>query len=398
MRKMWADAMKQNDSDFLKEVNQEIGTLVGQEIQVSDLASVNRRGLRESGKKVQVSRKALTWIIVLSLLVVLVGGTAGAYFIIREQGRRSLEGHIELGDVPITAPEDAVVADGGVTITWNGKTYTKNSSVINILCMGIDKTASDAAADDEAGSGAGQADTVILAALDTETGKLTLLNLSRDSMTDVDVYNIDGEFVETSEMQLCLAYAYGDGADSSCLNVVKAASRLMYGVPVDAYVSLDLPAVSILNDAVGGVEVTVLEDLSSRDSALKEGARVLLQGNQAEIYVRSRNKAELASNNQRMARQRQYAAAFVRKAFSQIREDWSVTLTLYQAAQVYSNVSLRLPEILYLVSVALKTDFSEQNIITIPGEVVMGDEFAEYYVDEDVLFQTIIDTYYQEVS
>ncbi len=180
--------------------------------------------------------------------------------------------------------------------------------------------------------------------------------------------------------------------------MVKSVSRLMYGIPIDAYAVIDLPAVGILNDAVGGVEVTVLEDLSDRDPSLTEGARIVLKGNLAEIYVRSRDKATLASNNQRMARQKQYITSFFYKAAAQIREDWSVALTLYQAVQAYSQTSFRLPQIVYLATLVSKVDFSEEDIITIPGSVTKGETYAEYHVFDDDLFQIILDTYYQEIS
>ena len=395
--------MKEHDSDFLYEINQEIGTLMGQEAAAPALPSAERRGQRDSDKRrIKLSRKALSWIIVLSLLVVIFGGGAGMYFFMQHDGRTTLAEHIEVEGVEITAPEEAIVADGGDTITWKGKTYERRDSIVNVLCMGIDKSASELSQDAGEvgvpyGSG-GQADTIFLAVLDTQTGDLTLLNLSRDSMTDVDVYNEDGEFVDTRKLQLCLAYAYGDGGDSSCLNMVKSVSNLMYGVPIDAYAAIDLPAINILNDAIGGVEVDVLEDLSTRDPSLTEGSHVLLKGNLAETYVRSRNQTDPEANSKRMARQRQYVTAFLRKAYSQIRNDWSVALTMYQAVQAYSHISLRLSQMLYLATTAVQTEFGEQNIITIPGEVVMGEEYVEFYVDEDVLFQTIMDTYYQEVS
>ena len=392
--------MRNNNQDFLKEINEEVGKLMGQEPAAFDETPVSRRGQRiAQQEKFRLSRKALAWIIVLSVLVVLIGGSTGAYFIMRNYGRRTLEKHIVLEDVQMSAPEGAIVADGFETITWNGKTYAKKDSVLNVLCLGIDNNAEMPTEEDEVINGAaGQADTIFLAVLDTETGELTLLNISRDSMTDVDVYNADGEYVDTREMQLCLAYAYGDGGESSCLNTVKSVSRLMYGIPIDAYAVLDLPAIGILNDAVGGVEVTVLEDLSDKDPALTEGARVLLQGNQAEIYVRSRNKATLASNNERMSRQKQYITSFFYKASAQIQEDWSAALTLYQAVQAYSQTSFRIPQIVYLATLVSKVDFSEKDIITIPGSVTKGEEFAEYHVFDDDLFQIILDTYYQEIS
>lgn len=392
--------MNENNQEFLNEINNEIGKLMDVDVQASGEPPVNRRGMRAAQqKKFQVSKKALAWIIVLSVVILLVGGGTGSYFILRNIGRRTLEEHIAVDGVGVTGPDGAIIADGGETITWNGKTYAKKASLINILCMGVDNKTTMPTEEDEVVNGsAGQSDTVFLAVLDAETGELTLLNISRDSMTDVDVYNEDGEFVDTRSMQVCLAYAYGDGRESSCLNMVKSVSRLMYGVPIDAYAAVDLPVVSILNDAVGGVEVTVLEDLSDRDPSLTEGSRVLLQGNLAEIYVRSRNKATLESNNQRMARQKQYIVTFFHKVAARVREDLSVVLTLYQAVQAYSRTSFRLPEILYLASLTAEVNFSEKDIITIPGEVTMGEEYAEYYVDDDALFQIILDTYYQEVS
>ena len=391
--------MNDNNQDFLKEINDEIGTLMGQTTPAPDSSYQPRRGMRHSvQKKTQINKKAITWIVVLGLLVLLVGGSAGTYFFMRLSGRNTLREHIAVEDVDVTGPEGAIIADGGNTITWNGKTYEKKESVINILCLGIDRTSAMPTEEDDVTYGdGGQADTLFLGVMDTKTGKLTLLNVSRDTMSDVDVYNEDGEYVDTREMQICLSYAYGDGAGSSCMNTVKAVSNLMYGVPIDAYAAIDIPAVSILNDAIGGVELTVLEDLSDKDPSLTEGARVKLMGNLAEIYVRSRSHTEADANNRRMARQRQYVSAFLRKAYTQIREDWSVALTLYQTVRAYSHTSFRLSQIIYLVSVAIRSDFNDKDIITIEGEVTMNGDYAEYYVDEEALFETVINTYYQEV-
>lgn len=388
--------MNEREKEFLNEINDEVGALTGRKAPAPDQPVSNRRGTREAQRNPRrLSRKAVTWIVVLSLVVLLVGGGAGSYYIMRKIGRDSLAAHIDTG-VPVGGPDGAIVADGGEFITWNGKTYRKRSDILNILCMGVDRNAPMPTEEDP--GLAGQADTLFLAVLNTETGELRMINISRDSMIDVDAYNEKGEFVDTREMQICLAYAYGNSVEASAMNETKSVSRLMYGVPVDAYAAMDLPGVTILNDAVDGVEVTVLEDLTSRDPALKEGETVLLRGRQAEIYVRSRNTAELASNNQRMARQRQYVTAFLRKAYHRIREDIRVALTLYQTVGAYADSSLSLPQIVYLASIASQVDFSEQDIVTIPGEVTMGREFAEYHVDDDALFQIILDTYYQEVS
>ena len=391
----------ENESEFLDTLNREVGALMDADIPAPDPKQETRRSRRVALRSgVQINKKALAWIITISVVILILGGGLAAYFVIREHGRVTLTEHVTieaLRDVEFTPPEAAIVADGDDTLTWNGKTYKKRDSVINILCLGVDKREIDPDPDEvEIYGDAGQADTIFLAALDTVTGKLKLLNISRDTMADVDVYNIDGEYTETRPMQICLGYAYGDGGESSNLNMCKAVSGLLYGIPIDGYASIKLPAVSILNDAIGGVEVTVLEDLSRLDPSLTEGASVLLKGNLARIYVQARGH-ELDSNSKRMARQRQYLTAFLRKAFQMVRSDWSIAVKLYQTVKAYTHTSLGLSQIVYLTSLAANVDFSQDNIITIPGELVMGETYAEFYADDDAVFQIIMDTFYQEV-
>ena len=349
--------------------------------------------LRKVKKKVK--KRFRVWKAVLAVMILLIVVVIGVFFVLRQLGKQSLLRHESLEDIQITAPDGAKVEDSGQTVTYQGKKYRRNEAVTSILCMGVDREALERE-DDVIGDN-GQADTLFVAALDTETGNMTLVNFSRDSMVDVDVYNIQGGYVETKQMQLCLAYAYGDGKEKSCENEIKSVSRLLYGMPIDAYAAIDLPAVSVLNDAIGGVEVDVLEDLSSQDPALVQGAHVLLRGNQAEIYVRSRDHENVDANNSRMTRQRQYLTNFIAKTLSQTRKNLSVPLTLYDAVTAYMVTDISAPEVTYLASLLLQGSFGSQNIVTIPGEVKMGEEYAEYYVKEEALYQIILDVFYKPV-
>ena len=50
-------------------------------------------------------------------------------------------------------------------------------------------------------------------------------------------------------------------------------------------------------------------------------------------------------------------------------------------------------------SIFLKTGFSaEDNLIKIPGTTTHGERYAEYYTDNEALFDLILDTYYIEVK
>ena len=164
-----------------------------------------------------------------------------------------------------------IACEQGKEVTYQGEKYVYNEDLVSILFLGVDKEAFEEGG--TVGDGkAGQADALFLLVLDTKTGKSRLIAISRDTMTDVNVYSDLGNFIGTEKLQLCLAYTYGDGKEKSCENTVRAVSRLFYGMPVAAYAALDLDAIAVLTDAVGGVEVTVTKDLTIQDPSLKEGS------------------------------------------------------------------------------------------------------------------------------
>lgn len=214
-------------------------------------------------------------------------------------------------------PEEEQSGDGrakiareqGKEVTYQGEKYGYNEDLVSILFLGVDKEAFEEGG--RVGDGkAGQADALFLLVLDTKTGKSRLIAISRDTMTDVNVYSDLGNFIGTEKLQLCLAYTYGDGKKKSCENTVRAVSRLFYGMPIAAYAALDLDAIEVLTDAVGGVEVTVTKDLTILDPSLKEGETKVLTGEQAQWYVRSRlveeKEATADANSDRIERQKQY--------------------------------------------------------------------------------------------
>ena len=334
---------------------------------------------------------------ILCVLFLLAAIAAGGLWYLREQGRKKLL--VDRPETTITAPEGAEISPDGTYVTYEGRHYKRNEKVVSILVMGVDRKEGDIAKSDELQPGEqGQADTIMVGALDTQTGELKIINISRDSMVDVDIYNVDGEYAGVENMQICLAYAYGDGAHQSCQNVSKSVTRLLYGMPMDLYASIDLPAVNVLNDAVGGVTLDVLEDLSQKDPSLTKGAIVTLNGDQARIYIQSRDHENLDGNNARMARQKQYLVAFLRKIALQVRSNLSTILTLYQAAQTYMTTDIDLSQTAYLASIAFTRNITADTIRTVPGEVTEGEQFAEYHVDDNALYQILLDAYYVETS
>lgn len=296
----------------------------------------------------------------------------------------------------ITAPDGVQIEEDGKYVIYNGEKYCYNEHIINILCMGID-TSIQGTEEGVIGEN-GQADAIILAVIDTQTGQLHLVNISRDSMVDVNRYNVEGKYLGTEKMQLCLAYSYGDGKDDSCLNTARSVSRLMYGMPIHAWAAIDYSGISVLNDEVGGVTVEVLEDLSSKDPALVAGRTVTLTGQQAHTYVRTRDTSLLESNNQRMARQKQYMTAFLKTFFSKTKSDLTLPLKLYQNAAGYMVTDIGPQETVYLSSLVLQKGFTEGNMDSVPGQIVQGEVYAEFIPDDKALYELILKVFYTKVD
>ncbi len=284
-------------------------------------------------------------------------------------------------------------------IRYNGKTYQYRENLMNILCLGIDSR--DGIAKEKTPGKAGQADCVILAVLDDDAKTIRLINISRDSMVPVHVYATDGSFVEDRTEQLALQYAYGDGRDWSCQLMEQAVSDLFYGLPIHGYCALSMNSITDLNDAVGGVTVTVPEDLAKMQPKLfTAGTTVTLKGELAYHFVHDRDykSADVASNNKRIARQKTYAVAFVNQMKQGMKEDLSLPVRLYQTAEKQMVTSISLDQAVYLCTEYMNSSFDTDNIYTVDGEVTMGEEYAEFHVDDDALYQLILDVFYEEVK
>lgn len=331
-------------------------------------------------------------LMIVGILLTLALFLAAAFFIMKATGAKKLRQ--QLAEQEMSGHGDAQLAEEGRMITYQGKKYRYNENLITILVMGIDRELQD---EEERVIGTnGQADTLFLAVLDSKTGEASLISISRDSMVEVDQYNIEGGYIGRKRMQVCLSYAYGDGREKSCLNTVAAVSRLMYGIPINAYAAIDYSGISKLNDAIGGVPVEIQGDLRYDDPQMQPGNVVRLNGKQAHLYVRGRDTEVLDSNNDRMKRQKQYLLAFINEALKAAKKDLSLPVKLYQEAADYSVTNISASEVAYLASIVLEHGFTEKDLRSIPGEVIQGEEYAEFIPDEEKVFELILEVFYNE--
>lgn len=328
--------------------------------------------------------------IVISVICVLLGiilAAVGTVFYLWYAGSKDMK----VDDYTITAPEGVIVQNQGEFVVYNGVTYKYNENVTNILMIGVDKR--DLADTNIKGTG-GQADVNVLMAIDTETGKISLINISRDTMTEVTQYSAGGVYAGMKTQQLCLAYAYGDGKKTSCENQVNTVERLFYNLPIKSYFSLDLDGIAAINDSVGGVDVVSPETIGP----FTEGESYHLEGNMAEKFVRTRSMSVVDANNYRMKRQQIYVDSFMKTVIQQTKEDISTPLNLYNAASEYSYTNINASKVCYLAATLVANKNMSYDMLTVPGEVKMGDTYAEFYVDEAKFYEMFLSVFYTPIE
>lgn len=280
-------------------------------------------------------------------------------------------------------------------VSYNGRRYRYNTSIDTYLFMGIDRTGTVKEAED--GISGGQSDAMFLLVKDAKAQKLSVVAINRNTMTAIDVYDKDGAYLGQYELQLCLQHGYGDGMRTSCLRTAAAVSRLFYNLPITGYLSLQMEGMPMLNDAVGGVTVEVMDDLENAGLgvSLKKGETVTLSGNEAYVYIRSRDITEFGSASRRLERQQQYLLNFLPKAKQTAAGGESAVMRVYNSIEDYMVTNI---DFVNLVTEARSYTFDDSCIYSVPGELFMGTEYEEYYVDDDALYEMILEIFYEPVE
>ncbi len=344
---------------------------------------------RKKKKSVPVFLKVLIIIVVVLLLLAMLG--AGALLVMQKRGKDAIANKKE--DVTIATIDSAVsYDDSGKTVVYNGQKYVFNENIVTAVFLGVDDRRGGVYLTDEHGT-AGQSDTIMVLAYDTENGNVSVLTIPRDTIVAVDVYSASGKFARAEEMQICLSFAYGDGGKLSCENTIKSVERVLMGVPVDHYFSLRESGVDALNGAVGGVELTAIETIGQ----FREGEKVHLTGTAARYYCTQRDSSKLDSDSLRRQRQIQYVKAYAAKVISMAKDDIGVISRLYNTAKKYTVTDISLSDAVF-VGTELVNDSAKINKVTsLKGEYVQGDKFAEFIIDKESTYETILEIFYNKV-
>ena len=344
---------------------------------IDEAAPQRRRRSEESIKRIKRRRRIRTLLIV--LLVIGAVAAAGWGFVNHSvnQGKKKIEEKTE-----------KVIKAKGDTITYNGRKYELNKHMATVAFIGFDGR------DNDDGTQKGQSDTVMVVALNTDTGEARGIVIPRDSMVAVDTYS-NGSFAGQVTEQLCLQFAYGTDGDNSSALTAAAASRVLDNIPVDYYYTLNIEGVAPINDSIGGV--TLVPTQTVPGTAVVEGQETTLFGTSAEKYVQWRDTTELTSSLDRTARQVSYVQAFAVKMLNSAKNNPAVLINLYQTMGDYTWTNLGLDEFSYLATTMLEHGLTSFDVVTLQGTMQQGDTFAEFYLDQDNVKQTVVDAFYHPV-
>ena len=258
----------------------------------------------------------------------------------------------------VSAFKVIIIAIVAVVVIGAGAAFAYVSNISNNLHEGVDQELRDAlvhtdmanepfymlllgtdASDDreETGEtdGVYRSDSMMLARIDPQNKKATLISIGRDIMVDLGP--------EYGEQKINAAYAFG-GAPLA----VEAVSKLA-GVPISHYAEIDFDGFKAMVDSLGGIEIDVpmkIDDWMA--GGVVEAGYQTIDGNSALVLCRARNAyADSATrpDDMRTANQRLVLGAIARKLLA---SDIATIASSVSAMSEYVTTDLELNDIIGL--------------------------------------------------
>lgn len=350
----------------------------------------------------KAGRVLLTALLAVAVFISL---AAVGFLVLQIVGKNRLYGSASSGELVASLSEMAVSFGGSTEqgeeedwqagdVRYEGAHYRYNEDILTFLFLGIDRMGEVEPVED--GIDGGQSDAIFLLALDPHKKEATVIGIPRDTMAEVEIYTRSGTLMGTDTTQLCLQHGYGDGAQLSCERSVKAVSRLFYGLPIHGYCAVNMGAIPLLNDAVGGVTLRALEKMDFKDFRAEEGEELHLEGMDAYYYLHNRDITSFNSAGRRLQRQKQYLTEYAGAALAALKEDITLPVALYGTLSRYMVTDITVDEVGYLATQA--AGYSLGEIRSLKGATVMGEKHEEFYPDEEALYRLVLEVFYEEVG
>ena len=277
------------------------------------------------------------------------------------------------------------------TTEYNGSTYMLKNKLETTLVIGLDTFEGDADKDDPADFH--QADLLYLIVADKRNNTYRTIHINRDTMTKVKILTTSGKTLREEEEQIALSYAYGGSFPIRTKNTIDAVSTLFNGIKIDHYVSVTMDSVAVLNDAVGGITVEVMDDIDE----MKAGEYVTLTGDQALRYVRARKSVSSnPTNERRMDRQTQYISEFRRQFGAKSSESDTFTFKTLSQISEYMHSDCSIEQLADIVNTVLTYECLGD--YKLEGESKEGERFVEFRPDPDKLSELYLTVFCDKIG
>ncbi len=247
-------------------------------------------------------------------------------------------------------------------IDWTGEDNETNSpdmnaafsgqKIINIALLGHDSN--DARVKKRLKGYTGLVDANMVAAVNIETGEVNIVSIPRDSL--VPIYN-QGKYKDKINSANYWGWSNGlpgveDKVEAGLITQVETISKVLGGVPIHFYVSVDMEAVKEIVDIMGGVWYDVPKDVTDWNGRLLVGKGYQkLDGLKFMYFIRSRKGS---SDRVRAANQQ----AILKAAFSQFKQ----ANKLIYAPQVFLGMTRNVRTNLSIEQILALARFATQKI------------------------------------
>ena len=276
------------------------------------------------------------------------------------------------------------------TVTLDGTLYGFDHRIETYLFIGTDNNGST---DPETYWGP-MADFLLLMVLDHTENTVACLQIDRNAVTDVRELDNSGQEITSRKLQICTAHWYGRNPEMAAENTVYAVRNYLGGLgKIDGYFVMNMADIGQMNHAVGGVEITIQDELDKDNPTLRQGETLTLSDEQAAYFLRVRMAVGEGTNAERMARQRQYMGSFFKKVKEKTNENPTFGLELWDLLKGAAVSNMNGNAFSRIAQKLLKG--TDKGIYTIKGETILGyvlqdgQPHEEFYADEGALRETM---------
>ncbi len=274
------------------------------------------------------------------------------------------------------------------TKSENGLGDLFESDRINIVLLGFDRSAAR-----DKGQSLFRPDTIMIASMNVKEARVSLVSIPRDSYVRIHGTDIHDKI---NHSYMYGYYRAGEGEDPheiALQTVLKTVQDFLGGIPLHAYLAVDMDGAANVIDSIGGVYYDVEFDVRSdfgRGRILVPKGYQLLDGKHFMHYVRNR-AGNQGGERGRTERQQEILIAL----FDQLKSSGSLVKIpeIYRGFDASTETSLTIPQIAALGLFGLRVDSSEitTNVFSGQGQLSYrnGQNIWYLVIDEDMRVKII---------